>query len=178
MIVIISDNKNEKIGNALYQYYQDRNEDVEFVAASDLNIKPCYGCDGCTYKTYGKCIFRDDMDYVLPLLMKGDTIIYTSPMVWGGFSYSIKKIIDKMALTGDRFYHVKKGELVKGTISNMKKIIGISTTDKASEKEEKTFESYIKEIATIIDVKYMGKVVNTTFTDMDIERIAMEVNKL
>lgn len=178
MVVIISDGKKENMGKALYEYYKAKNEEVEFVSVSCLDIKPCYACGGCTYKTYGKCIVRDDMDQIVPLLMKGDIIFYTSPIVWGGFSYNIKKVIDKMALTGSRFYKVKNGELVKGTISNIKKLVGIGVSDRVSDKERKTFENLIKEMGIIIDTKYMGKIIDTQFTHKDVERIAKEVYEL
>ncbi len=178
MIVILADVKKENMGKALYEYYKAKNEEVEFVSVSDLDIKPCYACGGCTYKTYGKCVFRDDMDNIVPLLMEGDVIIYTSPLLWGGFSYSIKKVIDKMALTGSRFYKVKNGEIVKGSISNMKKLVGIGVSDRVSEKERKTFENLLKEMGIITDTKYMGKVIDKQFTHDDVEKIATEVYEL
>lgn len=175
MIVIVSDNKNEIIGTKLYEYYKSINEKIEFISASGRNIKPCYGCNGCTYKTYGKCVFRDDMDEILPVLIKGDIVIYTSPLIWGGFSYDVKKILDKNALIGNRFYKVKNKELVKGMISHMKKVIGVAVSDKVSEKEQSTFESYIKELGTIMDINYMGTVLNTRLKDEEIEKLAKEV---
>lgn len=178
MVVIIADDKKENLGKALYEYYKAKNEEVKLVSVSCLDIKPCYACGGCTYKTYGKCVFRDDMDDIVPLLMEGDVIIYTSPLIWGGFSYSIKKVIDKMALTGSRFYKVKNGELVKGSISNIKKLVGLGVSDRVSEKERKTFENLIKEMGMIIDTKYLGETINTQFTHKDVEKIAKKVYEL
>ncbi len=180
MIVIISDDKKENIGKSLYQYYKGKSqeEEVEFVSASGLDIKPCYGCEGCTYKTYGECVFRDDMDSIVPLLMEGDTIIYTSPMVWGGFSACIKRIVDKMSLTGYRFYNYKNGELVKGTISKMTKIVGIAESDKTTENERLSFENLLKEIGNIIDVKHLGRVVASSYASTDVEKLALEVAEL
>lgn len=175
MIVIISDDKKEIIGTKLYEYYKSIHEEIEFISASGRNIKPCYGCNGCTYKTYGKCVFRDDMDEILPILIKGDVVIYTSPLIWGGFSYDIKKILDKNALIGDRFYKVKNKELVKGMISNIRKIVGVAVSEKVSEKEQNTFKSYVKELGTIMDINYMGTVFNTSLTDEEIENLAKEV---
>lgn len=175
MIVIISDDEKEIIGTKLYEYYKSINEEIEFISASSRNIKPCYGCNGCTYKTYGKCVFRDDMDEILPILIKGDIVIYTSPLIWGGFSYDVKKILDKNALIGDRFYKVKNKELVKGMISNMKKVVGVAVSEKVSEKEQSTFESYVRELGTIMDINYMGTVLNTRLTDEEIEKLAKEV---
>jgi|LSQX01.2.fsa_nt_gb putative NADPH-quinone reductase len=178
MILIIADNKEENFGSKLYRYYKDNNEDVEFMGVSDLDIKPCYACGGCTQKTFGKCLVRDDMDKIIPLLMKCETVIYTSPLLWGGFSYIVKKVVDKMALTGSVFYKEKNKELVKGTISNMKKLIGIGVGDNVSDKERVSFENHIREIAIIIDIKYLGKVFRSRFTEPDIEKLAMEVNGL
>lgn len=175
MIVIISDDKKEIIGTKLYEYYKSINEEIEFISASGRNIKPCYGCNGCTYKTYGKCVFRDDMDEILPILIKGDIVIYTSLLILGGFSYDVKKILDKTALIGNRFYKVKNKELVKGMISKMKKVVGVAVSEKASEKEQSTFENYVKELGIIMDINYMGTVLNTRLTDEEIEKLAKEV---
>ena len=61
MIVIVSDDKKENIGKSIYDYLKKRDIEVSFISASERDIKPCYGCNGCVDKTYGKCIFRDDM---------------------------------------------------------------------------------------------------------------------
>lgn len=178
MILIISDNKEENFGNQLYEYYKQKNEDVELVSVSNLDIKPCYACGACTQKTYLKCVVRDDMDNIIPLLMKCEKLIYTSPLIWGGFSYIIKKVVDKMALTGSVFYKEKNKELVKGTISNMKILIGIGITDNISDKERTSFKHLLKEIANIIDIKYLAKVFSNDFTVQDVEKLALEVNNL
>lgn len=178
MILIIADSKEENFGSKLYRYYKNKNVDVEYISASNLDIKPCYACGGCTQKTFGKCVIRDDMDNIIPLLIKCETVIYTSPLVWGGFSYITKKIIDKMSLTGSVFYKEKNKELVKGTISNMKKLIGIGVGDNISDKERKSFKYQLKEIGLIIDIKYLGKVFSNAFTELDIEKLALEVNEL
>ncbi len=178
MILIIADNKDEKFGRDLYKYYTKINEDVEFVSASGMNIKPCYGCGGCTQKTFGKCLVRDDMDIIIPLMMKCEKIIYTSPVVWGGFSYTTRKIVDKMSLTGNVFYKVKKKELIKTSKSKMKKIIGIGISDNISDKERISYENQVKSIAKVTGIKYLGKVFGNTFTDQDIEKLALEVNKI
>lgn len=178
MILIITDSKEEVFGSKLYRYYKDNNADVEFISASNLDIKPCYSCGGCTQKTFGKCIVRDDMDSIIPLLMKCQVIIYTSPLVYGGFSYEIKKVVDKMALTGSVFYREKNKEFVKGTVSNMKKIISVGIKDNVSDKARTSFEHILREIAIMIDIKYLARVYSKSFSDRDVEKFAMEVNEL
>ncbi len=134
MILIISDTDSEDIGRSLFDYYQNKGVSAKIISAGNRNIAPCYGCEGCTYKTYGTCVVRDDMDEILPEIMGADVLVFCSPLVWGGFSYDVKKIIDKLALVGDRFYRVRKGELTKGTISAMKKIAGVVWNNNPSTK--------------------------------------------
>ena len=179
MIVIVSDNDKENVGTALYDYYKMMDLNVEFISASNRHIKPCYGCNGCTYVTYGKCVHRDDMDQILPTLIKGETIIYVSPLLWGGFSYNIKKILDKTSLMGDRFYQVENKELVKGTIGNIKKIVGVGVSERRfnsrSKKEQGVFKNLLREIAMIMNIDYMGIIVDTMPTKDEIKMLAMEV---
>lgn len=73
------------------------------------------------------------MDEIIPILIKGDIVIYTSPLIWGGFSADVKRILDKTALIGNRFYKVRNKELVKGLITNMKKVVGVGVSVDASE---------------------------------------------
>lgn len=175
MIVIVSDDKKENIGKSIYDYLKKRDIEVSFISASEGDIKPCYGCNGCVDKTYGKCIFRDDMDKILPILLEGDILIFTSPLVWGGLSYDVKKILDKTALIGDRFYNVNNKELVKGSISKNKKTVGIAVSDQLSAKEESDFKYFIKELGIITNVDYIGKVVGTSITETELESLIKEV---
>ena len=175
MIVIVSDNKKEAIGMALYDSYKSMDKEVAFISASSSHVKPCYGCNGCLDKTYGKCVFRDDMDDILPILIKGDIIIYTSPLVWGGFSYNIKKILDKTALIGNRFYSVRNKEMVKGTISKMKKIVGIGVSQESKLKGQIIFENLLKETGIIMNIQSVGRVVDPILNQEEVQKLAMEV---
>lgn len=175
MIVIVSDDNKENIGKSIYDYLKKTNKEVSFISASERNIKPCYSCNACVYKTYGKCIFRDDMDQILPVLLEGDVVVYTSPLIWGGLSYDIKKVLDKTALIGDRFYSITNKEIVKGTISKNKKIVGIAVSDQVSVKEKSSFESFIKEIGLIMNIEYEAKVLATSITETEVEKLVTEV---
>lgn len=176
MIIILSDIKTEQMGKKLYEYYIQKGIQVEFIAVSGLDIKPCYGCNGCTDKTYQQCVVRDDYDKILPAIINGEIIVYTSQLYWGGFSADIKKVIDKMSLTGDRFYHVSNQELVKGTVGKIKKIVGIAVSKVSSTEQEKSdFKGYIKEVGTIIDILYLAKIIEGEMNGKEIERLAMEV---
>ena len=180
MIVVISDDKKEKVGKSIYNHLQESNIEAEYISASGRDIKPCYGCNGCSSKaSYGKCVFRDDMDDILPFLLEGEYVIYTSPVTWGGVSCNIKKILDKTALIGDRSYNIRNKELVKGTLSNNKKIIGIGVANDISAQEKSDFQYLFKEIGTIMDIDHLTKIVDTSIetftTEAEIEKLLQEV---
>ena len=180
MIVVISDDKKENVGKSIYNHLQESNIEAEYISASGRDIKPCYGCNGCLTKaSYGKCVFRDDMDDSLPFLREGEYVIYTSPVIWGGFSYDIKRILDKTALIGDRFYNIRNKELAKGTISNNKKMIGVGVGNDFSVQEESSFQDLIKEIAAIMNIDHIAKMVDTSvegfIAESEIEKLVQEV---
>lgn len=175
MIAIITDNQKEQIGTALYHYFRKQGEQVELISASERKIEPCYGCEGCTNKTYNQCVVRDDMDVILPILIKAEIIVFVSPLWWGGFSGDVKKILDKTALIGDCFYHVKNGELYKGTIGSVKKMVGLAVSAQASEKAESCFAGYLKEIGILMGIDAFGKVVSPDLDEIKMEQLGMEV---
>ena len=47
---------------------------------TDLNINGCTGCFTCWTKTPGKCIHRDDMDWIIPEYGEADIIIFATPI--------------------------------------------------------------------------------------------------
>lgn len=175
MIVIVSDHAKEDIGTRLYEYCKVNGLEAEFVSASNAFIKPCFGCQGCTFQSYGKCVFRDDMDYIMPLLIEAEHIVYTTPLTYGTFSYNVKKIIDKMALMGDRYYFVKHGELVKGCIGRLKKITGIAVAVHTLPREKECFEKLMHEMTNIINVKCGCCVISNHLNEKQISVFAQEV---
>ena len=67
--------------------------EVESVRASDLKMSGCLECGGCD-KT-GKCIVRDDMQAIYPLLLAADVIFLSSPIFFYGMSSQVKTLIDR-----------------------------------------------------------------------------------
>ncbi len=175
MIAIVSDNEKELFGTRLYRYFREHNIESVLVPASNRNIKPCYSCQGCVDKTFGKCIVRDDMDEILPILARADKLVYTTPVVWGQTSYDIKKVMDKTALLGNRFYKMRGREIVKGHSGRECKLVEIGIHENISEKAKSTFLYLINEIGNIMDTDYLAKIIKPEFTEAELEAIAKEV---
>ena len=175
MIVIVSDSKREVIGRRLYEACKKQGKEVELVYISDRDIKPCYACNGCTDRTYGKCVVRDDMDEILPKMAKADWLVYTHPLTFGGPSYDCKLVLDKSALLGNRFYKARNGEIVKGNIVGWKHMMFLAEKSGASQKEKETYHAYVKEVCKLIDVEPHVHVVGRNVSEQVIEQLAKEV---
>lgn len=55
----------------------------------------CIGCFGCWIKTPGKCIIQDEAQVITELIAQAEEVIIISKCVYGGYSPSIKSILDR-----------------------------------------------------------------------------------
>jgi multimeric flavodoxin WrbA len=177
MITIISDDANQKIGTQIYEMLCNQNKQVEYISISDSDVRPCYNCGGCTYKTYGKCIVRDDGDNIYPMLIQANTWVIVTPLLWGSYSFQTKRVLDKIALIGDRHYQVNKKELVKKMQGNLKNYFAIGVKNECSLKEKEVFTNLVSENVNIMSVSGSAFVVNMELNKNDIRSIAKEVSR-
>lgn len=152
MITILSDDKKQNIGTQIYELMKSKGLEVNYFSVVGLDVKPCYSCGACNTKTYGKCILKDDMEPILRKLIRTDRLVLVTPVTWGGYSSDIKKVFDRTSVLGDIHYYVKKGEMVKGTRSNMKQIYAIGVKDDCSQEEKETFDRLLQENANIMNI--------------------------
>lgn len=66
---------------------------VDTVYVRDLKFAGCRECGGCDRD--GKCVVRDDMQEIYPLLKKAQTIFLASPVFFYGFPAGLKALIDR-----------------------------------------------------------------------------------
>lgn len=77
----------------------------------DLKVADCVGCFGCWVKTPGICVIDDPAREIAAKLSQTDLLIFVSPIVFGGYSYEIKKALDRQIPTLLPFMEKYKGEL-------------------------------------------------------------------
>jgi len=105
-----------------------------------------------------------------------EMIYIVSPIMWGAYSFQTKRVLDKVALIGDRHYYVSKKELVKRMQGNMKKYIAVGVKEECSLEEKEVFTSLIKENIRIMSVTGKAFVLKD-FSQESILKIAKEVGK-
>lgn len=81
----------------------DKGYDVRVVKPSDFNFNRCTGCGTCELK--GHCVFKDDFsDMFLPLLLKADIVVLSTPVYFYAMPAPIKAVIDRTQVLWSRKY--------------------------------------------------------------------------
>lgn len=65
------------------------------IISTDIKATYCQGCFGCWLKVPGKCVYKDKLQYIGALLAQSEEVIIISRNCYGGYSYGIKKILDR-----------------------------------------------------------------------------------
>jgi len=177
MIAILSDDEKQKVGLKIYEALKNRNIDAEYISVTQADVKPCYSCGGCTDKTYGKCVIRDDGDKIFPKLLNADILLVVSPLMWGSYSFKMKRVLDKISVIGDRHYFVKQGELVKKMQGNIKRFYAIGVKDVCSDKEKEVFSNLVSENINIMSTQGNSFVMASNISENEISKIAEEVSR-
>lgn len=65
------------------------------VFSATPTVKHCIGCFNCWTKTPGKCVISDRCNITPALLASSSNFIIVSKLIYGGFSSSIKAVLDR-----------------------------------------------------------------------------------
>lgn len=160
----------------MYQGLCAKVVEAEYISIADVNVEPCYACGGCTDKTYGKCIVRDDGDRILSRLIRSDIMVLVTPVIWGSYSFKTKRVFDKCPVIGDRHYHVKNGELLKGMLGHNHYFYAIGVKDNCSEEEKDVFKNLVAENIKIMDINGNSYVVDNDDSEDIILKIVEEIS--
>jgi multimeric flavodoxin WrbA len=68
---------------------------IEEIMVHEKKIKPCLGCFSCWSTSPGKCVNRDDMDELLPILDQADLIVYAIPLYIYSVPGPVKTFMDR-----------------------------------------------------------------------------------
>ena len=61
----------------------------------DLDVKGCLGCFTCWWKTPGKCVHRDDMDWILPKLSEADILLLGTPIYGRNVTNYLQRLLER-----------------------------------------------------------------------------------
>jgi multimeric flavodoxin WrbA len=77
----------------------------------EIQISDCLGCFGCWIKTPGECVIGDAAKDIVKKLVHCDLTVFVTPIVFGGYSYELKKILDRQICRELPFFTKVNGEV-------------------------------------------------------------------
>ena len=101
------------IVNQILEGAKEQGAETEAFSFSNLDIKPCRGCNGCKQSDRG-CVINDDMQKIYDALKQADTIVLGLPIYMGQMSAQGKIFTDRLyARFSPRFSPFFKENAVK-----------------------------------------------------------------
>lgn len=121
-----------------------KNINFEQILLREKNIKPCLGCFSCWFKTPGRCPFEDDSQAIVKKLTTADVIMYFTPVVFGGYSSTIKKLLDKSICNISPLFTKINGEMHhKKRYDKYPVLLGLGVTNSPNKEQEDNFKNLI-----------------------------------
>ena len=114
MVVILADEGRNGAGAQLREMLEGEGIQAEYIPLESVQVQPCVNCGHCTKVKLGQCVAKDDGEWIYPRIENADALVVVSPVVFGGFSFKAKRVIDKFGLFMDSHYFIEHGEMVKG----------------------------------------------------------------
>lgn len=76
----------------------------------DLDINGCLSCFSCWWKTPGKCVHRDDMDWILPKIPEADILLLGTPVYGRNTTHYLQRLLERTFSFSLPEMQVKDGE--------------------------------------------------------------------
>jgi len=152
MITILADKAADDLGQNMCREIAKARQDIKRFCVENMRVEPCYACRGCEEKTYKRCVIRDDADLILPFLVRSETIVIFTSIVFGGYSFSVKRVVDRFNLLARVHYDFRDGELKSGKYSGVNYYV-IGVQDSYHAEEIKIFKQLVFETIDIIGWK-------------------------
>ncbi|MFA6583876.1 MAG: flavodoxin family protein [Elusimicrobiaceae bacterium] len=109
-----------------------------------MAIAPCLGCFACWVKTPGECAIKDDGITVTRAMVNADMLVFLSPVRFGGYSFELKKALDRMIGLSLPFFKRTKGETHHYHRYGAPKVfMAVGIEKSRSKSEEKVFSEIV-----------------------------------
>jgi len=103
--------------NAFVEGARENGHSISVVPVCQKRIAGCMACEYCHTKGEGKCVRRDDMQEVYPLLEQAEMIVLASPIYYHSFTGQLQCAISRIYAL-DRPKNLKKAALILSSGSN------------------------------------------------------------
>lgn len=96
---------------------REAGHEVNIIDVCKLKIGGCLACEYCHTKGEGKCVQKDDMQEIYPLLEEAEMIVLASPVYYHSFTGQLQCAINRIYAL-DKPKNLKKAALILSSGSN------------------------------------------------------------
>lgn len=110
----------DKLGASFIEGALLAGHNVDKFYIREMNINGCSGCEYC-YDHSGSCCIKDDMQKIYLSLEKTDCIVFVTPIYYQNFPSQLKAVIDRLFVSENKVFPIKKSCLLATYASSGKK---------------------------------------------------------
>jgi multimeric flavodoxin WrbA len=107
---IANDTTGVRVRAALTEQLQSQGWDVEHIALCESKIGNCAGDFFCWVRTPGMCNVNDDNRAIAAAVISSDLMVFLSPVTYGGYSPTLKCMVDHLIQNVSPFFDIVAGE--------------------------------------------------------------------
>lgn len=134
-----------KINKLTEEILVEQGYEVESILLREKQVGECLGCFGCWIKTPGVCVIEDYGRILTGNIINSDIVVFLTPVVFGGYSSELKKVLDRIIPLLLPFFKKVNGEVHhKKRYNKYPKVIVLGMMSEEDNEAEVIFESLIK----------------------------------
>ncbi len=181
-LVLNGERKNEAVLSAVEEIVMQELSSIcrraDTVLLRDKKIAPCMGCFDCWIKTPGVCAINDFGREVARMVIESDLTIFLTPIEFGGYSFELKKAVDRFACTMLLPFFTKiNGEVHhKPRYNPLPDLIGIGVLPNQDAESERIFRDLVSRNATNLHSRLSQSAI--LYESQNPESLAKEVHSL
>jgi multimeric flavodoxin WrbA len=124
---------------------RDNDFEVEDILLKEKEIADCLGCFKCWVETPGICIIDDYGREAAARLINSELLVFLTPVIFGSYSYQLKKALDRMIPLISPYFKKVKGEIHhKKRYSKYPSILAVGIMEEINEAQSKIFKKLVE----------------------------------
>jgi multimeric flavodoxin WrbA len=151
------------VARVLTEVCRENGAEVRVFSTNDLKIAHCIGCFACWLETPGICRYKEPTyQELFKTWVQSDTVIMLTPVIFGGYSTTLKKFIDRTLPVLLPYFQNYLGEIHHmPRYAKRPRIIGIGLQDIINNTEAETFKKLVgRHAIDMIAPSYAAEVIN------------------
>ena len=133
------------ISESIKEELRTNDFEVDEILLKEKEIADCLGCFKCWVKTPGVCIIDDYGREVSAKVINSELIVFLTPVIFGSYSYQLKKALDRLIPLISPYFEKINGEIHhKKRYSKYPSILGIGVIKEEDQRQSKIFKALVE----------------------------------